>query len=101
MDEILPGDNKSSDGVFDKNTPAVLIVDDNIMNISAMQGELQAFNVPSEKAISGTDAISLIESRIMQCLMASTTVMYKLILLDFSMPEMDGPEVYQKIKNTL
>ena len=54
----------------------------------------------SEKAISGGDAISLIDNRIMEYLTIDTP-MFRLILLDFSMPDMDGPEVYRKIKQTM
>ena len=54
----------------------------------------------SEKAISGSDAIRLIDDRIMEYLTMDTP-MFKLILLDFSMPDMDGPEVYLKLTKTM
>lgn len=40
MDKVTPAEDKSPGFVFDKKTPAVLIVDDNNMNITAMYGLL-------------------------------------------------------------
>lgn len=85
---------------FDRTNPGVLVIDDNFMNITAIQGVLSLFNVHSEKAISGQDALNIIESRTMSYL-TENTPMFVLIFLDFSMPDMDGPEVFSKIRQSL
>ena len=88
----------SSDRVcFDSINTGVLVVDDNVLNIEAIQGVLSKFDVPSQKAVSAKDALHLIESRVVSY-KTEKTPMFALIFLDFSMPDMDGPEVFSKFR---
>ena len=70
--------------------PLVLIVDDEPMNILLMKSMLEDRGIMSDIAISGSAALSLVEDRIKHVI-EGKAVMYRLILLDYSMPEMDGP----------
>ena len=65
----------------------VLIVDDCPYNVIALQSLLEQFNMESDSSQNGIEAMTRIRSRFEQNL-----PMYKLVFLDFSMPECDGPE---------
>ena len=55
---------------------------------------------PSDKAVSGRDAIKLIEARKIS-MVSEGAQMYSLIICDYSMPEMDGPQVARAIRSML
>ena len=74
----------------------ILIVDDDYINIEIMKTMLQTKGLQSDTAYTGKDAIDLIKDRIKLAL-KSATPMYEIILLDYSMPEMDGPQVATQI----
>ena len=69
---------------------SVLIIDDELINLEVMSGMLESRNIKSEQATSGPHALALIQQRV-QYVTEGKTDMYKLFLLDYSMPEMDGP----------
>ena len=99
----LIGEDQSSkheESLDSATSPSVLVVDDNVTNIYALKGLLLKFNVSSEKAVNGRDAISLVENRIIDNLTLGTP-MFRLVMLDFCMPEMDGPEVFINIKKVI
>ena len=50
----------------------------------------QMMNLKSDTALSGSIAIDLIRERLNQ-VMQGQAKMYKFILMDYSMPDMDGP----------
>ena len=75
----------------------VLIVDDNPFNIVAMQSLLEQFNVQSDYCNDGSEAIKLVQDRGKDL----NSPMYKLILMDYSMPECDGPTATATIRNYL
>ena len=75
----------------------MLIVDDNSLNIFALQAQLQAFNVDSDIALNGKDAVQLVSDRIQSVFQGIHNKTYKLILLDYSMPQMDGPQTAKAI----
>ena len=60
---------------------------------------IQSRGIETISVTSGYDAISLIEQKIdhLENGVESAKI-YKLILLDYSMPGMDGPQVAQKIR---
>ena len=50
--------------------------------------------------MSGAQALSLLKKRV-EKVIAGEAEMYKLFLLDYSMPEMDGPQVAIEIRKLL
>ena len=72
----------------------ILIVDDNCFNILALQGLIyQHFNLQIDSANDGQQALSKVKQKY-QMMNGET---YKLILMDFSMPMMDGPTAAKQI----
>lgn len=67
----------------------VLVVDDNLMNLSVIEGLLEPLKIQVETAQSGAEAISILEH----------TTDYNLIFMDHMMPEMDGIEATKRIRN--
>ena len=65
----------------------VLIVDDNKMNIRVLEGLLEEYNLQTSYALSGKEALSMIESK-----------EYDLVFMDHMMPEMDGVETFHRIR---
>lgn len=65
----------------------VLVVDDNLMNIRVMEGLLEPYQINTAIATSGAEALEKIES-----------MSYDLIFMDHMMPEMDGIETLQRIR---
>lgn len=94
--------NEASDGFEDKpNTvksdlPLILCVDDEPMNIYVIKEMLKERNLDSISATSGREAIDIIQERIENFLLGQDSI-FKIILLDYSMPEMDGPAVAREI----
>ena len=73
-----------------------LIIDDELMNVLVISEMLQNLNVQSISAFTGMQAIEIVKDRVNQILQGSNgldKLVFKLILLDYSMPEMSGPEV--------
>jgi signal transduction histidine kinase len=64
--------------------PPVLVVDDNVFNRDALEAILSELTVASDAAKSGFEAIDKI--------LARQDDPYKLVFLDFDMPELTGPE---------
>ena len=70
--------------------PQVLVVDDDPMNIEVMQAMLDQLGITHDCAMNGKMAVKLISDRISLC-EKEEAAMYKIVLLDYSMPDMDGP----------
>jgi|WetSurMetagenome_2_1015567.scaffolds.fasta_scaffold17121_2 two-component system, sensor histidine kinase len=68
--------------------PKVLIVDDNINNIYVIEGLLEKLELQTVRALSGPEAIDLTDQQ-----------EFALILMDVSMPGMDGFETVEIIKS--
>jgi CheY-like chemotaxis protein len=66
------------------------------MNIYVVNEMLKTKNFKSVSATGGAEALDILEERIENFLLGQDE-MFKLILLDYSMPEMDGPAVARKI----
>ena len=80
---------------------SVLIVDDDIMNLEVHKAMVrQLKNINSDTALSGTKALDLIRARIEKVLLGQAT-MYRIILIDYSMPDMDGPQSAIAIREAL
>ena len=72
----------------------ILIVDDNCFNILALQGLIQQnFKLQIDSANDGDQALNKVKQKYR--MMNRET--YKLILMDFSMPVMDGPTAAKQI----
>ena len=65
----------------------VLVVDDMSSNLKVEQGLLQLYGIEPEMALSGKETLELVQSR-----------HYDLIFMDHLMPEMDGVETLEKIR---
>ena len=66
---------------------SVLIVDDNPVNIKVLSAMLKAFEIKPDSALSGMRAIEMFRAK-----------KYDIILMDHMMPEMDGIETAEKIR---
>ena len=67
--------------------PQILIVDDELLNIEILSSMI---NMPTDSALTSTDGLTFIRIRLKEVLEGRSN-MYKLILLDYSIDEMDGP----------
>ena len=63
----------------------VLIVDDDMMNIEVVSAMLLEKNVRCDYAFNGTQALAMIKQRL-ELFYQSQAPMYRIILLDYSMP---------------
>lgn len=93
-------DNRDED-VNDKmmDQAEILVVDDDPMNIFVISELLGMDDIKCDKALNGAEAIRMVRER-MEEFAADTTgsaTLYRLILLDYSMPGMDGPDVAREI----
>ena len=73
----------------------ILVVDDDNFNILALTGLLSQFNLVPDVAHNGHSAIANVKARLAE---AATRPFYQLILMDYSMPEMDGLETCAAIR---
>jgi len=65
----------------------ILIVDDNVINLTVAEGLLKPLQMKIEKAISGKQAVEMISAK-----------KYDLVFMDHMMPEMDGVETTRVIR---
>ena len=82
----------------DNDSNLVMIADDCSFNIVALQSLLLQFNIKSDFCVNGLEAIQLVKERQKS---RPAKPMYKLILMDFSMPECDGPAATNQIREYL
>ena len=66
---------------------SILVVDDNKVNVRVLCAFLKHFNVAADTAYSGMEAIEMVQKK-----------EYDLIFMDHMMPEMDGVETTQRIR---
>ena len=81
-------DSDRSGKAFMAPDARVLVVDDNAINLAVMKGLLKKTGMQVETALSGMDCLQMIKG-----------TEYNLIFMDHLMPEMDGIETLQKMKN--
>ena len=79
--------NYYSQGKFIAPGTNVLVVDDNLMNIRVLEGLLKPYEIKVAIATSGAEALEKIES-----------MCYDVVFMDHMMPEMDGVETLQRIR---
>ena len=70
----------------------VLVVDDNPVNLTMALAFLAAFTIEADTALSGAEALAMIEK------MHSSSSAYDLVFMDHLMPEMDGIETTKHIR---
>ena len=75
----------------------MLVVDDENLNIMVARTLLAAFKIEIDFAMGGKKALKMVEERIARVLLGNSIKMYQIILLDYSMPEMNGPQVAELI----
>ena len=80
----------------DSNLVKILVVDDCPFNVVAIQALIMQFNLECEFCSNGADAVKLVKDRL-----AQGKPVYRLILMDFSMPGCDGPTATSKIRAEL
>eukprot|EP00354_Favella_ehrenbergii_P007860 CAMPEP_0170451622 /NCGR_PEP_ID=MMETSP0123-20130129/797_1 /TAXON_ID=182087 /ORGANISM="Favella ehrenbergii, Strain Fehren 1" /LENGTH=74 /DNA_ID=CAMNT_0010713365 /DNA_START=887 /DNA_END=1111 /DNA_ORIENTATION=+ len=73
-----------------KAYPKILLIDDEPINIEVIKAMLEMHNYTSDIANSGRQALSLVKER-HELFKQNLASMYSLVLLDYSMPDMDGP----------
>ena len=71
----------------------MLVIDDCPFNVCALQGLLEQFNLQSDTACNGLEAIRRLQTRFHKGLKP-----YELILMDYSMPQCDGLETTQRMR---
>lgn len=81
--EVTSGSTKN----FITKDVRVLVVDDNRMNIRVIEGLLKDYKVEVDTCLSGKEALQKIEKE-----------NYDFVFMDHMMPEMDGIETLQKIR---
>ncbi len=67
----------------------VLVVDDNVINLNVAAGLFRLFGIEIETALSGFEAIEKISRQ-----------SYDIVFMDHMMPEMDGAEATEKLRET-
>lgn len=77
-------------GKFRAPDAKILVVDDNLMNIRVVEGLLKEYQIQVIHALSGMEALELIESRD-----------YDFVFMDHMMPEMDGIETLHRIREKM
>jgi PAS domain S-box-containing protein len=77
----------AAETVFYAPNTKVLIVDDNAINLNVTHGILQIFRITVDTALSGKEAIELIQKN-----------KYDLVFMDHMMPEMNGAEATKIIR---
>lgn len=78
--------------------PQVLVVDDQPLNIEVIRAMLANKGFSIDYAVSEKHALKKIKKR-MKLHMTEKVSMYQLIMLDYSMPEVDGPVFAQTIRS--
>ena len=66
-----------------------------------IKAQLDVLGVQADTAISGHEALNLIKKRMNEMKFGGNTDMYELVLLDYCMPEMDGLETAQAIRDNV
>ncbi len=83
---------------FDHKTeqPKVLIVDDSVFNVLALKGAFEQLQFSCDASNGGEDAVQVIKDQV-----NSGRPVYKLIMMDYSMPDINGPEASKRIREFL
>jgi len=84
---VVKKEEKVEDKMVDTNNKKILIVDDNKLNIKIATHAMKEYNFDIEEAYSGNECIEKVK-----------TNTYDLIFMDYMMPEMDGIQTLNNLK---
>ena len=76
-----------------EDTPEILIVDDCLFNVAALKSLIMMFDYECDNCSDGQEALEAVKDR-----MERNQPLYKLIMMDLSMPIMDGPTATREIR---
>ena len=79
------------------DTSTALVVDDENMNVFFMRNTLKGLGISCDSTMVPTKAVKLVEERLAKVALG-TAKMYKLLLIDYSMPDLDGIELVKKLR---
>jgi len=79
--------NETDEKIIYAPDAEILVVDDNVVNLNVSCGLLQLCKITADTAISGTQAIEMIQEK-----------QYDIVFMDHMMPEMDGMETTKIIR---
>ena len=75
-----------------------MVVDDEALNIEVIKSMLHEKGFECDSAWSGSQALEKIKSR-HSLVQQGKAKMYKLILMDYSLPDMEGPDVAKQARS--
>ena len=78
------------------NKPEVLIVDDSVFNVIALKGSFEQLQFLCDTSNGGEEALQAVKD-----LVNAGKPVYKLIMMDYSMPDCNGPEATKRIREFL
>ena len=81
------------------NCEDILIVDDDSFNLLALEGILSKFHIDVVKAFNGEQALKIIKEKNAVGRCGSECTLFRMMILDYHMPIMDGVETTKEIKN--
>ena len=88
VDRVISGDNADNFESFFAPDAAVLVVDDNEINLNVAGGILKTlYKIDADTALSGKEALAMVSHK-----------KYDIIFMDHMMPEMDGIETTARIR---
>ena len=79
------------------DTNIALVVDDENMNVFSMREQLKILSISSDTTMISTKALLFFQHRVEKAV-RGTAEMYKLLLIDYSMPDMDGLELMKELR---
>jgi CheY-like chemotaxis protein len=87
--------NKTNDTKINKEIKKILVVDDNSTNLKIMTDMFAYWGIEAVTCANGNDAFRILEEA------AAEKKEFDLVILDMQMPEMDGIEVADTIRNRM